>query len=150
MCGMRIRRDGGVALVVVVAACVCLYSIPPSIPALAVDSLPAGAADCDGIFPAYPSWSSQPSNHTVSLALGDIDLDGDLDLVAGNNGEGHALYLNEGGTLSTIPAWQSNPSDATRGIAIPAVTPPISEVRMWRWAVIVPRPRAPRAGYSAR
>ena len=38
------------------------------------------------------------SQNTISVALGDVDCDGDLDVVAGNSGQVNRLYLNNGTT----------------------------------------------------
>lgn len=39
---------------------------------------------------------SSDAGHTLSIVAADVDADGDLDVVAGNNGETNRLYLNNG------------------------------------------------------
>ncbi|MEM7034377.1 MAG: FG-GAP-like repeat-containing protein, partial [Chloroflexota bacterium] len=65
------------------------------------------------------SWVSSDNDVTFSVAWGDVDNDGDLDLAVGNYGAPNKLYLNDGGQLqSTTPlAWQSDESDNTYSVA---------------------------------
>jgi hypothetical protein len=60
-----------------------------------------------------PGWISADNNWTVGAAFGDIDGDGDLDLVFGNQGntvtpaKPMCAFYNNGGTFSTTPNWLS-------------------------------------------
>ncbi|MFH1469252.1 MAG: VCBS repeat-containing protein [Pseudomonadota bacterium] len=66
-----------------------------------------------GYLPDEPSWESAAGFYCFSVALGDMDNDGDLDLAAAtgepyhHDAEPDLLFLNEGGAFTEPPAWQS-------------------------------------------
>ncbi len=70
-------------------------------------------------FESSPSWTSSDLNNTFSVALGDVDGDGDLDIACAN-GEAYThkpqqndLYLNTDGIFDDFPAWISGDEDAS-------------------------------------
>ncbi|MED5307730.1 MAG: hypothetical protein VYA95_00125, partial [Candidatus Thermoplasmatota archaeon] len=72
----------------------------------------------DKIFNSSADWSSSNSYATRSVAWGDVDGDGDLDLVSGNGGsDNKEIHLNSGTGLATTPAWTSSNSSNTYSVA---------------------------------
>ena len=62
-----------------------------------------------------PAWSSADTDSTHSVAWGDVDGDGDLDLAAANLGQPNRVYYNSGGVLA--PAWTSLEQDESLSVA---------------------------------
>ncbi len=62
-------------------------------------------------------WSSAEADSTTSVAWGDVDNDGDLDLAVGNYAMPNRLYRNEGGSLSESAVWSSADADETTSVA---------------------------------
>ncbi len=80
--------------------------------------VPAVAWPQAAFYTPEPYWESPEPNTTRSVALGDIDLDGDMDLVCGNSQQANTLFLNDGGTFGIVSAWSPAVVDRTRSIAL--------------------------------
>jgi len=75
----------------------------------------------------YAAWSSRDADVTRSVAWGDMDGDGDLDLAAGNfilvargsliEGSANKVYRNDAGVLQETAVWTSIDLDLTSSVA---------------------------------
>lgn len=61
-------------------------------------------------------WTSDVASDTRSVAWGDYDLDGDVDLAVGNYDGKNFIYANQSGTISSNPVWESDEASQTTSL----------------------------------
>lgn len=83
---------------------------------LLLAAAPLATAQISG-FPLVRAWSSAEVSSTYSVAWGDVDGDGDLDLAIANSGQPNRLYRNDNGVLTANAVWSSDETDNTGSIA---------------------------------
>ncbi len=66
-----------------------------------------------GVIDTLAGWQTGPKDYTLDVAWGDVDRDGDLDLVCANEFGPNRLYRNGGSGLDTLPDWESDDTDNT-------------------------------------
>ncbi len=75
----------------------------------------------DGTFPTTPDWQSDDLEYHGHLAVADVNGDGWPDVAVARpvneGGPAAELYVNHGGTLSSLPAWTSNVNEPAFGVA---------------------------------
>jgi hypothetical protein len=77
----------------------------------------------DGTFPASPDWESSDDAYNGHLAVADVNGDGFDDvavarlLESSSGSDAARLYLNQAGTLSSLPDWRSDEQARAFGVA---------------------------------
>ncbi|MCS5537853.1 MAG: FG-GAP-like repeat-containing protein, partial [Candidatus Poseidoniaceae archaeon] len=93
-------------------------STPTTSNLLDVDEACAEITDgTTAIFNSTSDWTSTNALDSKSVAWGDVDGDGDLDLAAGDYSSNNEVYLNSGTALATTSDWTSGNSLDTESVA---------------------------------
>lgn len=93
-------------MIITIVICLHLMAFPEA--TSATTAQPSNQTDSQVGLNPWPAWSSALGSYADSIAWGDVDGDGDLDLAVGNAADNPSwIYLNVGGMLQTTPAWSS-------------------------------------------
>ena len=94
------------------------WSLALSIYLMIVIAIPLTAFGQGTVFSTNPVWWSEEIGNTEALAFGDVDGDGDLDLICGDFYDGLRLYKNDGNMLESTPSWSATRYTRTWALAL--------------------------------